>query len=168
MLSPSHPGPYKATHLAMCDRTVNFSALRIVCACCLSVCTCRALLHLHLRVRRLLRPSCHRMCRQVLHLRQLQCRWSICRDAYPKMICPDPIDSVAHCKLDPDIVVRTVFLRNACISFVLQPGAQLTSTPTSRKYLLTPSSSHRLRALLLARCVPTFGSSDNRAFLQFS
>src|SRR6185369_10621104 len=22
-LSPSHPGPYKATHLAMCDRTVN-------------------------------------------------------------------------------------------------------------------------------------------------
>ena len=23
MLSPSHPGPYKATHLAMRDRTVN-------------------------------------------------------------------------------------------------------------------------------------------------
>ena len=22
MLSPSHPGPYKATHLAMCDRTL--------------------------------------------------------------------------------------------------------------------------------------------------
>ena len=28
MLSPSHPGPYKATHLAMCDRTVNL--LRLV------------------------------------------------------------------------------------------------------------------------------------------
>lgn len=28
MLSPSHPGPYKATHLAMCDRTVNFSRLK--------------------------------------------------------------------------------------------------------------------------------------------
>ena len=27
MLSPSHPGPYKATHLAMCDRTVIETSL---------------------------------------------------------------------------------------------------------------------------------------------
>ncbi len=27
MLSPSHPGPHKATHLSMCDRTVNDTSL---------------------------------------------------------------------------------------------------------------------------------------------
>ena len=149
MLSPSHPGPYKATHLAMCDRTVNFSGLKI-CACCLSICTCRALLHLRPTVRRLLRPSCHRMHCQVRHPRQLQFRWSVCRDAYPRMICCRPRDSVAHCKLDSDngscqFVVRTVFLRNVCISFVLQPGAKSSSIPTNRKYLPTPFSSYGLR-----------------------
>lgn len=27
MLSPSHPGPHKATHLTMCDRTFNETLL---------------------------------------------------------------------------------------------------------------------------------------------
>src|SRR6185369_1654943 len=94
--------------------------------------------------------------------------------AYPRMICRDPSDCVAHCKLDPDngncyTVVRNDLNRcNVCISFALQPGAKSSSTPTNRKYLLTPFSSHGLRATHLAMSVPIHGSFDNSAFLQFS
>ena len=145
MLSPSHPGPYKATHLTMCDRTVNFSKLSIVCACYLSACRCRGLLRLHLTARQSLRLFFHRPLSQLLHQRQLRYRWSTCRDAYPKTICLDPSDCFAHCKLDLDngsyrSFVRTVYRRNVCTAFVLLPGALSTSTPTNRKYLLTPFS----------------------------